>query len=453
MSKQIDRFTYFLLGLRDGSYEWKSWILRTFSASNLLDEKEAEIKFKKAFDGAEFHKSEKNYPYELFNSDGVLAFFDPKSGDKVTIKNSSTTEALLDINETIVCPKGIVPNIKEETLTTTGRLLFNQLACVFAFKEKIDFINDTIHFSDIEKVISKNMRDMPEDPNAPLDRAFIYPSDMNAYYIGTGMLSGLNGISVPSATPYTLTPSPLAVAKAKELFERDKDKLNDPIVAARNWAEIAKLDKEYVKQDPNYGFLISGKSMNVARKKMFYCYGEEYSMDGTEMTFISKPLSKGLDLDNIVAIQNGNRDGSFSRGALTALAGESTKNAVRATTGVTVDMEDCGTKLTLRVMLYESTASQYLGSVIIVDGAKVILTEENISDYIGKYVDMRNAGHCNNPENDICLTCAGMKFKGRENTISAETSMVTNAFMGTFMSKMHGNVYELEKYNLDTAFT
>lgn len=447
----MDRFTYFLLGLKNDAYHWKSWIIRCFSKSNLSSLEEGKKKFNAVFKNGQFQRDQDNYPYELYEDDGKLCFIDPFTAEVVYLKSATTERALLHVNESIYVPPGVIPNIKEKTTTTTGRLLFNQLSVVFAFKDLVPFMNKAIHYKDIEKVISQLLLDEPENPEDRLPNK-IYPFMMDAYYIGTGMTTGLNGVCVPSATPYTLTASPKATALAKKLFKENAGKMNDPIVSSRVWAQIKELDMEYVKQDPDYGFLINAKHFDVVRKKMFYCYGEEWSLDGKEMTFIEKPLKDGIDTNNLPSIYNGTREGSFSRGGLTALAGERTKNVVRSTSGVMVSEQDCGTSMGIRLRLDPETATDYLGHFIIVKGNLIELTEQNIGTYSGQIVMMRSTAYCNTSENDYCITCFGKEIVGRENSLSAEAGAVTSAFMGAFMSLMHGTVYRVTDYDIENAF-
>lgn len=446
----MDRFTYFLLGLKSDCYHWKSWILRCFAKSNLTTLEEGRKKFDSRFQNGEFKSNDNHYPYELYSDGDKVCFISPKSGEVVYIKNATVEQPLLHCNESIYVPANVIPNIKEPLTTTTGRLIFNQLCVVYPFGDKIPFEDKVIHYKDIEKIISIKLLDEPED-KSQRKAENIYPEHLDNYYVGTGMVSGLNGICVPSATPYTLTASPKATALAKKLFKEHKHELNDPIVTSKIWAQVKELDMEYVKQDPEYGFLISPKHFDVVRKKMFYCYGEEWSLDGKEMTFIDKPLSEGLDLDNLPAIYNGTREGSFSRGGLTALAGERTKNVVRATAGVTVSIHDCGTTNGLMMRLDPDSAKEYISHSLLISGKTVELTEDNIGSFSGKIVKMRTTAYCGHSENDFCVTCFGKEIIGRENSLSAESGAVTSGFMGTFMSLMHGTVYRTTTYNLDKA--
>jgi len=447
----MDRFTYYLLGLKNDCFHWKSWILRCFAKSNLIPLEEGMVKFKARIKGGQFESDERNYPYELYSDGEKVCFIDPISEQVVYIKNAVTSQPLLNANESIFVPPNVIPNIKEKTTTTTGRLLFNQLAVVYPFGDLIAFENKTIHYKDVEKHISALLLDMPENPDDKLPGK-IYPDMMDDYYVGTGMTTGLNGICVPSATPYTLTASPKATALAKKLFKENAGKMNDPIVSSRVWAQIKEVDMEYVKQDPEYGFLINGKHFDVVRKKMFYCYGEEWSLDGKEMIFIERPLKDGVDTDNLPSIYNGTREGSFSRGGLTALAGERTKNVVRSTAGVMISADDCGTKEGLVMILYPEVAERYIGHFILESGKLVELTQDNIGKYSGQVIKLRTTAYCDQAENDYCITCFGKEIIGRENSLSAESGAVTSAFMGAFMSLMHGTIYRVTDYDIRKAF-
>lgn len=66
---------------------------------------------------------------------------------------------------------------------------------------------------------------------------------------------------------------------------------------------------------------------------------------------------------------------------------------------------DCGTKKVLELEVTNHNSDLILYRYIIERGRKVLLTKENIDNYIGKTVKMRSPMYCTNDK--ICNICAG----------------------------------------------
>ena len=74
------------------------------------------------------------------------------------------------------------------------------------------------------------------------------------------------------------------------------------------------------------------------------------------------------------------------------------------------DVQDCGSKGYLEVLLTKDLANRCDYRYIIDKGKLVLLTPENKNKYIGTIVKMRSIMYCG-CDYGVCLTCAGLNFK------------------------------------------
>ena len=137
---------------------------------------------------------------------------------------------------------------------------------------------------------------------------------------------------LPSMAPY-VTPTGTARSLTTDpRVEKVRDELlskygNGRKLTAADVAEIQEvlinMDIEWLSQDESIDFFISRKSISVKRKKLFLLHGLEtaFQKEGY-FTLIAKPLYKGTDMSQLPAVFNAIREGSYDRGADTALGGE-----------------------------------------------------------------------------------------------------------------------------------
>lgn len=438
----IDRFNYFLLGLTQGNYKWKTWILSCFSKHKTLPLEEGLKKDLARIKDGVYESDEGNYPYRLYDNNGTWCFINPVDGKPVNIENAKTNAPLLLPEESMSVAAGIIPNIKEDTVTTVGRLLTNQLLSVFPFGDRLPFLNKKISYSAFEDHIVSIFKDEPENEE-DRDPSVIYPYMMDKYYMGAGMMDGLNVVSVTSATRRLMTPCPAAIKLRDELYEKHKDELHDRNVIAAIWEQISEVDRKWIEEDIGEGFVQAGKYIDVVRRRLFYMFGDEEKFDGSGIDFIKQSLQEGWDISKLATMANSSRDGSYNRGALTALGGVIAKNIIRSSTGVSVIEEDCGTKIGLKQTMFPNIARQYLGNYIIVDGEGMQLTRENLEAYIDQKVELRSPGYCASHSGNYCVKCVGEFIRGRESAMVMEQGAVGTTQMLWFMSKMHGNALKL----------
>lgn len=442
MYKSISRYDYYIRALAYGCYEYKAWIIRCFSIVSLGGPETDKWRL-----GQPVDETGKVYPFFLFEIDGNYAFKDPETKEITLLIDSPVTEPLLYVKEAIPLKPGDAVNVKEDMESTCGRLLYNYLAIIYPFGSTIDYVNKQTSLPALEKEIVSRLKENEDVRNEDN----IYVDQLDDYYRGTGMLGGLNTISVPSATERTLTPAPGYEKVLDALLEKHKDQLTDPVILAAIWKEIEAIDRKYIAEDPDGGFYQSDKYFNVVRKKMLYMYGEESKFDGSGIEFIPTPLRDGIDITKLPTMINSLRDGSHNRGAMTALGGEAAKDIFRAATGSKIVTDNCGTIEGLSLVVTERNSSSFVGNSIVQDKKSILLTKANIGSYIDKTVSLRTPAYCE-ADGGTCISCTGEFIRGKETSITLLLSEAGSEMMSRFMAKMHGTALQTVKLLHDSAW-
>lgn len=415
----MDKRTYFLRAMREGCYRYKQWVIEAFSLTRPND-------------------NPRDYPMALIR--------DPERGygfreadapeEMVWIEGTDPRQPLFAFSEEVTLHPRDLVNLNEAVVSTYGQALVNQTILCHPFADRIDYINKEIEIRAVQKIVEKRLRDdlgPDEQPNPK----HIYVHEYKRFAEAVQSLSGYNSLCVVSATRKTITADPRIREVRARLLEENKDRLHDPVVQAKIEGELKKIDRDWMRGDPGERFYINDKAYSVVRKKLYIAQGTAEGF-GTAGTFIPTSLDDGWDERYLSDMVNQLRDGSYSRGAQTALAGEVVKfnNRIFQNTGIVG--EDCGTKLGMAIDLTEDIASRFISSSIITAQGLVMLTEENIAKYTGKTVTMRYPTYCQAEGANFCATCAGKNVSTVPNAISTYVSNIGSLFMNLFMKAMHG---------------
>lgn len=436
----MNRHAYFLQSLQAGAYKWKAWVTRVFSVSNIP---------------TSLDPNNLKYPYELFNSNGYYAFYMPGETEPTVIDDITVDEPLIDKREPIILKAGDVPNLKQDIVSSCGNLFFNFSVLVYAFEHRYPYINGAVDLNKIERDLAKVVLDdvldgSPEDPEA------FYVKHILRYKKAAGQLAGLSHLFVPAATPFTVRAAPGYKELRDKLIEENKDRLNDPTVISKIGEQLEALDRQWIASDPDAGFYVKDKQFTTNRKKMFYMYGVEYDFDGSgKITFIPNSLNEGWDITKLPQMANSLRDGSYSRGALTALGGEKTKTIFRVMSGTVVSEDDCGSTIGLPMEFTEGNSKMFVGNRIKPHGAKdwIIVSEENHQKYRGQIVQLRTPGFCKTDGFNYCRACLGDFIVGKENVIANECAVVGSQMLKLFLAAFHAKALKTTKYDIHNALS
>lgn len=258
-------------------------------------------------------------------------------------------------------------------------------------------------------------------------------------------LNHISEINVPSMSVKSLTTDPRIPEVKKKFIEEHKDQMHDPFIIKQLEDMLDGMDRAYLGNDSSVTFFngLGEKSYKIHRKKLFLMVGGTPAFDPASGRYDFNPnsLMEGWTIDMLPTIANEIRKGSYERGRETAKGGAETKLVMRIFQDLMIDMDDCGTKRTITADFKDTfRIKDFIGRTICVGGADVVLTEENISKYDGKVVQLYSPLTCENKYN-LCYKCCGQNAKKfGVKLIGIQTVKITSQFMQTAMSNMHGTV-------------
>lgn len=424
----------FKKAMKSELYRSKKWIISAFSV------------FKEEV-------REKPFPYQIVTSDSYWFTYNPEVNDYEPITdvngvNISVKEPIFKFAERLeVYGDDIVNLTKAKIDTSYGIFLANYMLLVYAFEDKIPYINEEFKIGKIEGIIGERLVDKySPDYNNP---SMIKIEEYKEFVKAVGQMQGYAQLCVPTVTEKSLTTDPRVKPLIAELKEKYKGQLNDPLIIAKIDAEVEKLDREWLKGDPSEKFYLKDKAYAVTRKKMFGVYGGEAGLgDGTSMDFIDKPLSEGLDTEKLPAMINSLRSGSYDRGTQTALGGVAVKQFFRVFQNSNITEKDCGSPIGILREVRSDNAKRFIGFYHLVNRKPLQITEENVKELIGKTIEMRSPAVCKTPLTDFCEVCMGDTNSRNKNGLGAAASEIGSMFMNLFLKSMHGKSLKSVRINI-----
>ena len=416
---------YFLMCLAAGCYRYKQWTLEVFTVT-LPPE-----------------NAERPYPYGIARDGDTVTFINDE-GVTVEIVGGHKNGPLFSLYDELLLSPGDIGNVREAVVSTYGQAFINQLCLVHPLGDAIAYQNGEISPGKLESMIEKRLVD-DNDPSPPPGAITI--TQLKSFNEACIMTTEYAAIAVPAATVKTMTVDPAILKRRKELMEQYKDRLDDPVVQTMIGDELIRMDREWMKGDPGDGFYFKSKSFDVVRKKLFLTVGEETGF-GVKGQYLGTALNEGWDIANMPNIVNGLRDGSYSRGAMTAKGGEATKFNYRIFQNSRITEDDCGSTRGVPTVITKSTSSAYLSNSIIVGKGLVLLDESNIGQYLDKTVIVRSPAYCLTGGTSFCATCMGKRMADTPEAIASYAADIGSTFMLTEMKKMHGSAMSVAVYDV-----
>lgn len=425
--KEMNKYSYFLMGLKNRWFLDSYWIKSCFSV----------------------FKTKDTTPYLVKTNEKGFYFI--QDGEEVLITGATDiTKPLLRVGEMITVPMGTFPGQKEEIKTSCGILFQNYLMVIDPFNGKVPFINKRFFPSDVEKFFlykwERSRDDITEDKPEKPDE--IFTEEFLKYTENTLHLVNYTQTFVPSITEKSLTTNPLLEKRRKELYAEYGDRLNDPVIAAKVDAELVAIDKEFMKGDDSMGFLISGKAFNNTRKRLNNNFGTPSTLDDKPGQFITRSLKEGVDYKNLSVYVNDAYNGSIGRGLETQEGGVLVKDALRSAANLKVEGDDCGSTHGVLYKMPDDVDKclKYIGYWYIVKGTSHQVTNENIKDLAGKYLLFRAPSMCTSKNNSYCRKCVGPNISNYENGIATVNSSLGSVIMNLSMKNMHSKVVSTTKW-------
>lgn len=423
----MKRFDYLKYALKLKLYKKLAWLLSLFSVISEASEKWKED------------------PYEgrIVQEEYGTYFVDPNQ-ELVKIEDVKPRTPMFAMLEEITVDNSWIPNAKEPVKSLIGSLILNYVLLVESFGTKIPYIADNITLSDIEKFVIKNRSTgKDDDPNK------IRLDEYLSMAKGIELLKQTTSLSVYSLTPKNLVAPDGFAAKKKELNKEYEGQLKDPVKLAEYEEKLMAIDKEFMKGDPSYGKLVSGKIHRNGRRKLVLTSGAEGGLDG-KMVPITESLAEGIPLtpENFAAQVNGSRSGSYFRGVDTVKGGVSSKKAVKSLAAYTIKEGDCGATMGV-LKNYNKFNIENLVGRIVVGSKKPIENITEASNYLGKIVRVRSPAYCKQGPLLFCSVCAGPRLSRFKEGLIIPGTDLTAAIMAASMAAMHKNVTTTADFDLE----
>ncbi len=392
---------------------------------------------------------EASEPYDLsFKNNKCYALINDKEEE---IIDYTKDHALFSFQEQISIDNTFFPDIKNEILTTVGRILFNKLVFYDVVGEKLGYLNESFTTSKVEEILANKVKNKEE-----LTSNDISVEEMIQIINRLNFLTQLASIVNIASTRKTITAPPGIKEIKQKLLEEYKDQLKDPVKVVELEKKLEAVDNAYLADDPAASKIFNKKSKN-ARKKLYLMFGSTLDFGKTTANEpIIPSLNEGVQTDPNVFPKyiNDLRLGSFSRGAFTQLSGYSYKILQRSISNISIDPKPCDTTKAVSRVITKDNYFKLANRYIKVNNNWVLVeSKEKAKDYIGKEVLIRSSMYCTHPGNKICYQCASEIYKEMPNGTTNIASQLSAVLMSMFLKLMHGSETQSTKIKLDDLIT
>lgn len=223
----------------------------------------------------------------------------------------------------------------------------------------------------------------------------------------------LNGMLAHTISERMLKPLDEIEKKKAELCEKYKDQLaaGNIDVMTQISDELVAYAKEILKGDPGMDLYDSGDlDFGNNYKNNAIVKGAVMNKITNEFDFISTSFMDGIDVKDIPAHANSILAAQFPASVATQSAGYMGKKLLALLQMMEVDEEgtDCGTKNLIPITITKTNKDAVLYTYITDNGQEIMLTRDNVNQYVGKTVMMRSPMSCTSEK--ICSKCAGKLF-------------------------------------------
>jgi len=426
----------FLKVIASGEYRRRLWVISAFA---VVDQSSSSIE---------------KTPYKIIKQTDGYYFIDPENNLELTkIDDADISESVFKIKEKITLNPGDLPNVFETIETNYGTALINALVLCYPFKNKVKYINERFSAKKLESLIVDRIVDNPKDSYEVRSDELIYVDEYLKFTDAMFSLVAYTQLCVPAHTEKSLIECPGIKELRDRLLEKYKDRLHDPATIAVIDAELIKFYKEWIKDDDSMGFLISKKSIEIVRKKLFMMHGAEMGLEeNVDVTLIKNSLSEGWDVKAFPAMNNSLRAGSFNRGQQTELGGVAFKELLRASSNLRIVNWDCRSKLGVDIKATDGEEHKLIGfTVINSDGSQNKIDKDNVGKYLMKAVKLRSPLYCLLDKTDYCSVCMGDRLSSNPTGLPTVVSDYGSTFLSIFMAAAHAKGLNLAKMNYKTA--
>lgn len=435
----MKKLDYLKLAITNKLYSRKLWMIMAFSVT-----KENSDKYKSEPYFGRLVTEAWGYSYVNLN------------GELEKIEDSKPNEPLFAFHDKLLVDNTWLENISGSVETIIGNLLVNAIAIVPCFGTKIKYLTGEITIKKIEAMIAPKLADNPKD-NEQRSNDLFYVDEYIKFSNSLQYISSFSQLSSYGATPKSLLPPTGIKEFKKQLLEKYKGKLHDPVELSKFEAELMNFDNEYLKDDPAYGKFLSGKITQTSRKKLYLTIGAEAGFSNSlDVVPVTNSLDEGWPDDPVqfTAMMNGLRSGSFSRGSETVKGGVAAKIILRAANNFKLINKDCGSKLGIRRKYNKDNIQQLVGRYIVTTNNYILIKDiEEANKYIDKNIIVRSPMYCKLEGDNICRTCSGEGLFTIPEGIVISLTDISGTILAASLSAMHGKVLSTKHLDIENAFS
>lgn len=448
-NRAVTKDQYFIEAMQSECYRHKEWVLSVFSVVRKMPD------------------MEQPYPYRIVHrpDSDALWFVDPTSGELTAIEGSNKKAPLFPSMGAISLDVKQLANVDRRVETTYGNAFLNAVMFVYPFGDKIPFMTGKLEAGKIENIITSRWRE-GLSTDFPDDKEGIYVDEYQKFADGVSSLAGYTQVNCPAASRETLTMSKAVIAERDRILAapEEKAKLNNPVELANVEQRLTKMDRESHKGTDAEGFYIGkDKAYDITRKKTMIFFGAEagFETDTTQINPVFKPLDEGLDLDALPNLIDNARSGSYNRGKMTALGGESVKYFYRIFQNSKIIMLDCGTSIGINWMVTKDNFKKFVGlyealpvgtpSATVLEKTTGTITLDYAQSKVGSYMHVRSPMGCQAEAPSFCHHCSGDAMAANPTSLHTSIADVGSSFMLCFMKAMHGKALRTSRYKFSNA--
>lgn len=339
---------------------------------------------------------------------------------------------LFTMSDVLTVDTDMIGSCKTPTESTIGILMANVLLLYIPFGVLFEYINGKFNIGKITDAIAKYL-----NSNKITVKQYLSFVDSCSY------LESLSRITTVSATRKGMLPPPNIKQKKSELNKQliekyGKDWHNNSQAILEYDIALKKYDDDWLKDDPGYDKIISGKMKDNARSRMYLMFGNEAGFDTSgKPHLIDNSLIDGYpkDVKQLKVMFDTSRSGSYDRGTETQKGGAVAKDILRAVSGVVIEDGDCGSKATYEILVTEDNVNSIIGRNMIVNGKLVKIEDEK--SILGKIINIRTPLYCNKKGNTYCSTCVGDTLAQFKTGVNLMVTEISGAILSISLKSMH----------------
>jgi hypothetical protein len=370
--------------------------------------------------------------------------------NKKKIKNPDGTVTLMEPMfypyEEIHLTAAQLENLSMDIDTTVGLYIFNLLFLVYPFGSIIPYINNTINKKELSNIANRLCDLLLMDK--------ITSEQFAAYQQQIVWFNNFTEILIPGVTTNLLVVPDIIKQELKRLVqENEKAIASGDIVTYVNNVEKPILDFAeawYKKNDPEGWRLyeLGGKpSFRNNFKNMFLEVGPIKDIVTGKYKISTKNFSDSIPPEEYSEYANSAVAGSYSRGVSTQWAGAKTKEFSTAFESLVVEPgSDCKSTDTIPIEITKDNLQDMKWRWIIEKNELLLLTPDNISQFIGKTVNCRSPLYCKS--DNLCEKCAGDLYKRLGiDKVGLSLNKLTSIFLNRLLKMMHDSTVSTSSFD------